>query len=81
MQRRSPRFRPVETTTSCTGEYGCPGVYENGPDTLAIQGRKLPPDELPAGAAIPAGEGFVEIPRDMLISAARRLLAKGGETL
>lgn len=66
------------TGTDCTGEYGCPGVYKTDRGDLAVQGRLLQPGELPSGAVIPAGEAFVEIPRELLLAAARRF-TEGGQ--
>lgn len=83
-QRRS-QCRSRSTSTGAGGdgcrlygEYGCPGVYKTDGGDLAVQGRLLQPGELPSGAVIPAGEALVEIPRELLIAAARRL-AEGGQ--
>ncbi len=75
--QRAVQLEPVVTRAHCTGEYGCPGVYKTDRGDLAVQGRFLEPRELPSGAVIPAGEALVEIPRDLLIAAARRLAAGG----
>ena len=71
--QRARQLEPVVTGADCTGEYGCPGVYKTDQGDLAVQGRLLQPGELPSGAVIPAGEALVEIPRELLIAAARRL--------
>jgi hypothetical protein len=75
--QQARQLEPV-VGADCTGEYGCPGVYRMDQGGLAVQGRLLKPGELPSGAVIPAGEAFVEIPRELLIEAARRL-TEGGQ--
>jgi len=42
----------------------CPTVYETDKGTIVVQGFDVHPDE--TGMQVPAGEGMVEVPRDLL---------------
>jgi len=55
-----------------SGTYDCPNIFTTDQGTLAVQGRLLKHSDLPAGDTIPAGEALVEIPADLLLTAARR---------
>jgi hypothetical protein len=48
-------------------DRSCPAVYEtDDPDILAVQGTWLTPDQQTAAGDVPAHEGIVAIPREML---------------
>jgi len=66
------RLQVLAKSPSSTGTYDCPNVFTTDRGTLAVQGRLLKPSDLPAGDTIPLGEALVEIPADLLITAARR---------
>lgn len=52
---------------SLCGSGTCPTIYHTDRDTLLVQGYAA------ADVAVPDGEFLVEIPRELLIEAARRL--------
>jgi len=59
------------------GGGGCPAVFETEQGTFLIVGRRLSPGEK---AELPMDriEDALEIPRDLLLEAAARLLGKKG---
>jgi hypothetical protein len=57
-------------TTAC-GSTTCPSVYRSDRGTLVIQGYAV--DATNAGVELPAGELLVEIPVELLATAARSL--------
>ena len=56
--------------TSC-GTSACPGVFEAPDGSVVVQGYVMPAQRQAAG--VPDGEARVQIPRDLLIRAARSL--------
>ncbi|MEV0715859.1 hypothetical protein [Asanoa sp. NPDC050611] len=60
----------VISTTGCTGG-SCPTIYESGRGTIVVQGYTVPAEA--SGVAVPAGEQLVEIPVEVLRSAARAM--------
>ncbi|WP_249997681.1 hypothetical protein [Actinoplanes sp. M2I2] len=54
------------------GSGTCPAVYRTNRTSLVVQGYAV--DAATAGVELPAGENLVEIPRDVLLAAARELL-------
>jgi hypothetical protein len=56
--------------TSC-GTAACPGVFEAPDGSVVVQGYVIPAQRLDDG--VPDGEARVQIPRDLLIKAARSL--------
>lgn len=52
---------------SVCGMGTCPTVYRTDRDTVLVQGTAV------TGTAVPEGEQLVEIPRDLLLEAARRI--------
>ncbi|WP_433831011.1 hypothetical protein ACQP2E_12385 [Actinoplanes sp. CA-015351] len=61
-----PEPAPQPVITLC-GTGSCPTVYSTGGDNVLVQGYAA------TGVAVPEGELLVEIPRELLIEAARRL--------
>jgi len=56
--------------TSC-GTAACPGVFEAPDGSVVVQGYVMPAQRQSDG--VPDGEARVQIPRDLLIRAARSL--------
>ena len=56
--------------TSC-GTSACPGVFEASDGSVVVQGYVVPTQRYVDG--VPDGEARVQIPRDLLIRAARSL--------
>ena len=56
--------------TDCGGGT-CPTIYDSGRGTIIVQGYLVPADG--SGVALPDGEQLVEIPIDLLTSAARTI--------
>lgn len=52
---------------SCTAG-SCPTVYEDGPDSVLVQGYVVPAPRL--GFSVPEGEAVVKVPIELLRSAA-----------
>lgn len=57
---------PQPVITLCGGG-SCPTVYRTGRDTVLVQGKAA------TGVTVPDGEMLVEIPRELLLEAARRI--------
>lgn len=51
----------------------CPTVYKTDRDTAVVQGYRVNRDELSSEFKIPDGEEVVEVPLDVLRSAAEKL--------
>jgi hypothetical protein len=62
----TPGTAPRRVHTLC-GAGSCPTVYHTDRDTVLVQGAPV------TGIAVPDGELLVEIPRELLIEAARRI--------
>lgn len=62
----TPESVPQQVVTLCGGG-SCPTVYRTDRDTVLVQGYPA------AGVAVLDGELLVEIPRGLLIEAARRI--------
>ncbi|MEU4690335.1 hypothetical protein [Actinoplanes sp. NPDC023714] len=62
-----PESGPRLLTTLC-GAGSCPTVYDTGGDTVLVQGHAA------SGVEVPEGELLVEIPRELLLQAARLIL-------
>ncbi|MET7396950.1 hypothetical protein ABZS66_26050 [Dactylosporangium sp. NPDC005572] len=65
----TPETSPRLVSSLCGGG-SCPTVYATDRDTVLVQGNAV------TGFAVPDGELLVEIPRDLLIEAARRIMAQ-----
>lgn len=65
----TPDSVPRPLITLCGGG-SCPTVYVTGSDTLLVQGKAA------TGITVADGELLVEIPRELLLEAARRILAQ-----
>lgn len=59
--------------TDCGGS-NCPAYYETNRGTYAVQGWNLPA----GAAAVPEGEGIVEIPQDVFEAMGRRWASQHG---
>jgi hypothetical protein len=59
-----PESVPQPVITLC-GSGSCPTVYRTDRDTLLVQGYAA------TGVAVPDGELLIEIPRELLLEAAR----------
>jgi hypothetical protein len=64
----SPSLR---TVANLCGSGACPTIFENGPETLLVQGFVVAPEH--AGLDIPEGEMLVQIPKELLMEALRNL--------
>jgi hypothetical protein len=62
----TPELAPRLVISLC-GNGSCPTVYSTDRDTVLVQGSAV------SGFSVPAGELVVEIPRDLLLEAARRV--------
>jgi hypothetical protein len=62
----TPETAPRLVISRC-GSGTCPTVYETDRDTVLVQGYAV------TGIAVPDGELLVEIPREFLLDAARRI--------
>lgn len=62
----TPGAGPRLVISRCGGG-SCPTVYQTDRDTLLVQGYAV------ADTTVPDGELLVEIPRELLLEAARRL--------
>jgi hypothetical protein len=62
-----PESVPQPVITLC-GSGSCPTVYRTDRDTVLVQGTAA------TGITVPDGELLVEIPRELLLEAARRIL-------
>ena len=62
----TPEPGPRVVVSLCGGGT-CPTVYRTDRDTVLVQGSVV------TGVAVPEGEQLVEIPREILLEAARRL--------
>lgn len=60
----------IRLVGSCPDGRTCPTVYKTDRGTVAIQGYKLPADEL-SQIVLPDGETVVEIPIELLEEAVR----------
>ncbi|WP_229068209.1 hypothetical protein [Actinoplanes sp. DH11] len=67
----SPPAAPAtpQLVASLCGVGTCPTVYSTDRDTVLVQGYPATADGVP----VPAGELLVEIPKEVLLEAARRL--------
>ncbi len=62
----TPETAPRLVISLC-GSGTCPTVYRTGHDTVLVQGAAA------TGITLPDGELLVEIPRELLLEAARRI--------
>jgi hypothetical protein len=62
----TPEPTPRLVITLC-GQGTCPTVYSTERDTVLVQGTAV------TGITAPDGESLVEIPRELLLEAARRI--------
>ena len=62
----TPESVPQPVITLCGGG-SCPTVYRTDRDTVLVQGNAA------TGVTVPSGELLVEIPRELLLEAARRI--------
>lgn len=66
----TPESVPPLAITLCGGG-SCPTVYVTDRDTVLVQGNAVP------DITVPDGELLVEIPRQLLLDAARQIQAQG----
>ena len=66
-----PSPPPLRTVANMCASGACPTIFENGPETLLVQGFVVSPEH--AGLSIPEGEMLVQIPKELLMEALRNL--------
>ena len=67
----APAALNLQTISAQCSSGTCPTVYDSGRGTIVVQGYTVIGDH--AGVALPDGEQLVEIPVELLITAARSL--------
>jgi hypothetical protein len=62
----------IKLGDQCSGG-SCPTVYLTDRDTVVVQGYMVEQEEAAGSVSLPAGESLVEVPRSLLVEAARYL--------